>query len=105
MVTYLFSDASGGIFRSPLDGANVGVPKTSPTPTTLVESETFSSVAIRGLAIGPIGCDIEDTVFASTGALSIVAFDPFEPLTFDPTSIGDIFSDPPISRVQNPYRL
>ena len=57
-------------------------------PTSLIESETFSPTAIRGLAIGP-----DDDIFASTAGFTLVKFDPFDAATFDPTDPGEVFVD------------
>ncbi|MEM9701925.1 MAG: hypothetical protein AAF907_05730, partial [Planctomycetota bacterium] len=62
-------------------------------PAAPIESDVFSPTAIRGLAIGPVGTTLEDAVFASTGDLTIVQFDPFDPATFDPTFAGTVFAD------------
>ena len=68
--------------------------------TALVDSESFSAAPIRGLAIGP-----NDEVFASTGALTIVEFDPLDDLsTIDPTTnLGTIFAGPPNGSIGNPF--
>lgn len=67
-------------------------------PAMPVDSETFSPVTIRGLAIGP-----GDEVFASTADFTIVEFEPFDPLSFDPTDEGTIFAGPPISDIEDPF--
>ncbi|MEM7626657.1 MAG: hypothetical protein AAF333_13765 [Planctomycetota bacterium] len=91
-------DAAGEIAFFP----GLGAPD-APDVTTPIESETFAPVGIRGLAIGPVGSDIEDTVLASTAALTIVAFDAFDPATFDPAFTGDLFAGPPLSDIQDPF--
>ncbi|MEM8782745.1 MAG: hypothetical protein AAGE65_07785 [Planctomycetota bacterium] len=91
-------DAAGEIAFFP----GLGAPG-APSPTELLESETFAPVAIRGLAIGPVGSDIEDTVLASTASFTIVEFAPFDPGDFDPTFTGDIFAGPPISNIEDPF--
>ena len=75
----------------------------STLPAGLLESETFAPTAIRGLAIGPVGTAIEDTVFASTSSLNIVSFPPFDPSTFDPSFTGDIFAGPPLNNILDPF--
>jgi len=66
----------------------------------LVDSQTFSQTAIRGLAVGPVGTVLEDSLFASTGELTIVRFEPFDPsLPLDTAFGGELFSD----NVQNPF--
>ena len=67
---------------------------------TVIDSESFSAAPIRGLAIGP-----NDEVFATTGALTIVEFEPlFDLDTIDPaTNLGSIFAGPPVGDVGNPF--
>lgn len=65
-----------------------------------VESESFSAAPIRGLAIGP-----NDEVFASTGALTIVEFEPLSDFSaIDPaTNLGTIFAGPPVGNIGDPF--
>lgn len=88
----------GEIAFFPGFGAIGTTPPDEPQP-----SQTFSPTAIRGLAIGPVGSDIEDQVFASTSAFTIVTFEPFDAESFDPTFEGTVFAGPPISDIADPF--
>ena len=61
------------------------------TPSTPLDSTTFSDTAIRGLAVAP-----DDSLFASTADLTIVEFDPLTDIsTIDPTTnLGTVFAGP-----------
>lgn len=65
-----------------------------------LDSQLFSPAPIRGLAIGP-----NDEVFASTGAFTIVEFDPLLDFELvDPgTNFGTIFAGPPVGNIGNPF--
>ena len=65
-----------------------------------IDSESFSAAPIRGLAIGP-----NDEVFASTGALTIVEFEPLLDFALiDPLdNFGSIFAGPPVGSIGDPF--
>ncbi|MEN1705058.1 MAG: hypothetical protein AAGJ54_06035 [Planctomycetota bacterium] len=110
-------DSQGNVFvNNVIPGASLGSPSDgeiaffeglgavgSTILSAPIESLTFSPTAIRGLAIGPVGSEIEDQIFATTGLFQIVAFDPFDPNNFDPSFLGDVFAGPPISNIADPF--
>lgn len=106
-------DSQGNVFANnftsfpPMSGEvaffpGLGAPGAA-TPATPLSKSTFAPVPIRGLGIGPVGTAIEDQVFASTAAYTIVTFDPYDPLTHDPNDPGAIFAGPPLSDIEDPY--
>ena len=98
-------DTQGNIFANNSANAEIAVFPTlgagdNSGLASPVDSQPFSSAQIRGLAIGP-----NDELFATTGAFTIVEFEPLLDIsTIEPaTNLGSVFAGPPVGDVGDPF--